>query len=358
MAKTMPHLEIVTDPVESAKSAGLRYVSDAKPGITRKRWRKGFRYFDAEGAQVRELETLARIKSLVIPPAWTDVWICTNPKGHLQATGRDARGRKQSRYHPRWREVRDETKYERMMAFGVALPTIRDRVEQDLARPALPREKILAAIVRLMETTLIRVGNIEYAKQNQSYGLTTMRGKHVRVDGSTITFKFQGKSGVRHAVDITDRRLAKIIQRCQDIPGYELFQYVDSEGEHHTIDSADVNDYLREATGQYFTAKDFRTWTGTVMACAKLQEFDVFESESEAKKNVVEIVKTVAARLGNTPSVCRKCYIHPLVIEAYMSGAFTKTRREQQSQESPRELQWEETVLMKLMQRVLKVAAA
>jgi DNA topoisomerase I len=286
------------------------------------------------------------------------VWICTNPKGHLQATGRDARGRKQSRYHPRWREVRDETKYERMMAFGAALPTIRDRVERDLARPALPREKILAAIVRLMETTLIRIGNIEYAKQNQSYGLTTMRGKHVRVDGSTITFKFQGKSGVRHAVDITDRRLAKIIQRCQDIPGYELFQYVDGEGEHHTIDSADVNDYLREATGQYFTAKDFRTWTGTVMACAKLHEFDVFESESEAKKNVVEIVKTVAARLGNTPSVCRKCYIHPLVIETYMNGAFTKTRREQQSEESPREPQWEETVLMKLMQRVLKVAAA
>ena len=185
-----------------------------------------------------------------------------------------------------------------------------------------------------------------------------MRGKHVRVDGSTITFKFQGKSGVRHAVDINDRRLAKIIQRCQEIPGYELFQYVDGEGEHHTIDSSDVNDYLREATGQYFTAKDFRTWTGTVMACTKLHEFDVFESESEAKKNVVEIVKTVAGRLGNTPSVCRKCYIHPLVIEAYLSGAITKTRREHQSEESPRELQWEETVLMKLMQRVLKLAAA
>jgi len=354
----MPHLEIVTDPVESAKSAGLRYVSDAKSGITRKRWRKGFRYFDAEGAQVSELETLARIKSLVIPPAWTDVWICPNPKGHLQATGRDAKGRKQSRYHPRWREVRDETKYERMMAFGAALPTIRDRVEQDLARPALPREKILAAIVRLMETTLIRVGNIEYAKQNQSYGLTTMRGKHVQVDGSTITFKFQGKSGVRHAVDITDRRLAKIIQRCQDIPGYELFQYVDGEGEHHTIDSSDVNDYLREATEQYFTAKDFRTWTGTVLACAKLHEFDVFESESKAKKNVVEIVKSVAARLGNTPSVCRKCYIHPLVIEAYMNGAFTKTVRAQQFEESPGGLQLEEIVLMKLMQRVLKLAAA
>ena len=358
LAKTMPHLEIVTDPVESAKSAGLRYVSDAKPGITRKRWRKGFRYFDAEGAQVSELETLARIKSLVIPPAWTEVWICPNPKGHLQATGRDAKGRKQSRYHPRWREVRDETKYERMMAFGAALPTIRDRVEQDLARPALPREKILAAIVRLMETTLIRVGNIEYAKQNQSYGLTTMRGKHVQVDGSTITFKFQGKSGVRHAVDITDRRLAKIIQRCQDIPGYELFQYVDGEGGHHTIDSSDVNDYLREATEQCFTAKDFRTWTGTVLACAKLHEFDVFESDSEAKKNVVEIVKSVAARLGNTPSVCRKCYIHPLVIEAYMNGAFTKTVREQQFEESPGGLQLEEIVLMKLMQRVLKLAAA
>ena len=335
MAKTKPHLEIVTDPVESAKNAGLRYVSDAKPGITRKRWRKGFRYFDAEGAQVRELETLTRIKSLVIPPAWNDVWICPNPKGHLQATGRDAKGRKQSRYHPRWREVRDETKYERMMAFGAVLPTIRERVEQDLARPALPREKILAAIVRLMETTLIRVGNVEYAKQNQSYGLTTMRGKHVRVDGSTIMFKFQGKSGVRHAVDITDRRLAKIIQRCQDIPGYELFQYVDGDGQHHTIDSADVNDYLREVTGQYFTAKDFRTWAGTVLACTRLYEFDVFESETEAKKNVVEIVKAVAARLGNTPSVCRKCYIHPAVIDAYMSGGFTKTVRKQRRRGAP-----------------------
>jgi DNA topoisomerase-1 len=358
LAKIKPHLEIVSDPVESAKSAGLRYDSDARPGIMRKRWRTGFRYFDAEGAQVHEPETLARIKSLVVPPAWNDVWICPNPKGHLQATGRDARGRKQSRYHPRWREVRDETKYERMMAFGAALPTIRERVEQDLAQPALPQEKILAAIVRLMETTLIRVGNVEYAKQNQSYGLTTMRGKHVRVDGSTITFKFQGKSGVRHTVDINDRRLARIIQRCQDIPGYELFQYVDGEGQHHTIDSADVNDYLRETTNQYFTAKDFRTWTGTVLACTKLHELDVFESETEAKKNVVEIVKAVAARLGNTPSVCRKCYVHPVVIDAYMRGAFTKTVRKPQSEESLRGLLWNEIVLMKLMQRVLKLAAA
>ena len=213
LAKTKPHLEIVTDPVESAKNAGLRYVSDAKPGITRKRWRKAFRYFDPDGTLVRDSETLARIKSLVIPPAWKDVWICPSPKGHLQVTGRDAKDREQSRYHPRWREVRDEIKYERLMAFGGVLPSIRERVEQDLARPALPREKILAAIVRLMETTLIRVGNVEYARQNQSYGLTTMRGKHVQVDGSTIIFKFQGKSGVRHAVDITDRRLARIIQQ-------------------------------------------------------------------------------------------------------------------------------------------------
>ena len=359
MAKPKPHLEIVTDPVESAKNAGLRYVSDAKPGITRKRLRKGFRYFDPEGTQVRESETLARINSLVIPPAWNDVWICPNPKGHLQATGRDARGRKQSRYHPRWREVRDETKYERLMAFGAVLPTIRKRVEEDLARPALPREKILAAIVRLMETTLIRVGNVEYAKQNQSYGLTTMRGKHVQVDGSTIMFKFQGKSGVRHAVDITDRRLARIIQRCQDIPGYELFQYVDGDGQHHTIDSADVNDYLREVTGQHLTAKDFRTWAGTVLACTRLYECEVFESETQAKKNVVEIVKAVAARLGNTPSVCRKCYIHPAVIDTYMSGGFTRTVWKHEGEESLEgELQWEEMLLMKLMRDVLRFTAA
>jgi DNA topoisomerase-1 len=358
LAKIKPRLEVVTDPVESAKNAGLRYVSDAKPGITRKRWRKSFRYFDAEGAQVRESETLIRIKSLVIPPAWNDVWICPNPKGHLQATGRDARGRKQSRYHPRWREVRDETKYERLMAFGAVLPRIRERVGQDLARPALPREKVLAAIVRLMETTLIRVGNVEYAKENQSYGLTTMRGKHVRVDGSTIMLKFHGKSGVRHAVDITDRRLARIIQRCQDIPGYELFQYVDSDGQHHTIDSADVNDYLREVTGQHVTAKDFRTWAGTVLACTRLYDFNVFESETEAKKNVVEIVKAVAARLGNTPSVCRKCYIHPAVIDTYMNGGFSKTLREHEAEESLKDLQPEETILMKLMERVLRLTAA
>ena len=221
---------VITDPVESAKAAGLRYVSDAQPGIHRRRQGTGFRYVDADGKPVRDKETLGRIKSLVIPPAWQDVWICANPKGHLQVTGRDARGRKQSRYHPRWREVRDETKYERMTIFGAALPTIRERVEHDLGLPGMPRHKVLAAIVRLMEATLIRVGNEEYARENHSYGLTTMRNKHVEVEGSSVTFKFQGKSGVRHTVDINDRRLARIIQRCQDIPGYELFQYIDSDG--------------------------------------------------------------------------------------------------------------------------------
>jgi DNA topoisomerase I len=315
---------VISVNADSAKAAGLRYVSDAKPGIQRKRSGSGFRYIDRDGKPLRETETLARIKSLVIPPAWTDVWICPVPNGHLQATGRDARGRKQSRYHPRWREVRDETKYQHVMTFGKALPGIRDHVEQDLALSGLPRPKILATIVRLMETTLIRVGNEEYARTNKSYGLTTMRGKHVEVRGSAITFSFQGKSGVHHAIDLDDRRLAKIVRRCQDLPGYELFQYLDADGERHTVDSTDVNDYLREMTGQDFTAKDFRTWAGTVLACAALQELEAFESQTQAKKNVLEAIKTVAVRLGNTPSVCRKCYVHPAVVECYMAGELVK----------------------------------
>jgi DNA topoisomerase I len=354
-------LEIVTDPVESAKAAGLRYVSDTRPGLRRRRSGKGFRYVDAEGKTVRDKETLARIKSLVIPPAWTGVWICPNPKGHLQATGRDARGRKQSRYHPRWREVRDETKYERMMIFGAALPTIRERVEQDLGMPGLPRPKVLATIVRLMEVTLIRVGNEEYARQNQSYGLTTMRNKHVAVDGSTVTFHFQGKSRVQHTVDITDRRLARIVQRCQDIPGYELFQYVDKDGTRHSVDSADVNEYLREIAGQEFTAKDFRTWAGSVLACEMLWEFEKFESETEAKKNVVQAIKQVATRLGNTPSVCRKCYVHPVVLDCYMSGAMLDgVKRQVQEEEAgePAALRRQEEALLKLLRRQVEKAVA
>ena len=362
-------MEPALDPAESAKAAGLRYVSDGKPGIARKKWRNGFRYFDADGVLVKDAETLGRIKSLVIPPAWADVWICANPKGHLQATGRDARGRKQSRYHPRWREVRDETKYERMLIFGAALPAIRAQVGHDLARQGLPREKILATIVRLMEITLIRVGNVEYARENKSYGLTTMRGKHVQVDGSTVTFKFQGKSGVKHTIDIDDRRLARILQRCQDIPGYELFQYMDSDGTHHTVDSADVNDYLREVSGQYFTAKDFRTWAGSVLACRMLEEFEAFGSETQAKRNVVEAIKAVAARLGNTPSVCRKCYVHPAVLDTYMTGAI-KPRvkkeledleqmvRSSESESNSEKLREEELALIKLLQQRVELAAA
>jgi DNA topoisomerase-1 len=361
MAKRKQARGVVTDPVESAKAAGLRYVSDTQPGIHRRRRGTGFQYIDTDGKPVRDKETLARIKSLVIPPAWRDVWICTNPKGHLQVTGRDARGRKQSRYHPRWREVRDETKYERMTIFGAALPGIRERVEHDLSAPGMPRQKILATIVRLMEVTLIRVGNEEYARENHSYGLTTMRNKHVQVDGSSITFKFQGKSGVRHTVDINDRRLARIVQRCQDIPGYELFQYIDSEGAHRSVDSADVNEYLREMTNQDFTAKDFRTWAGTVLACTMLQEFEAFESQTQAKKNVVQAIKDVAARLGNTPSVCRKCYVHPAVLDSYFSGAMIKTVKkhvEEETTESPHALRQEEVALLHLLQKRLALAAA
>jgi DNA topoisomerase I len=360
MPRKKERLEIVSDPEESAKAAGLRYVTDTRPGIQRKPWRKKFRYFNPDGTALRDTDTLARIKSLVVPPAWTDVWICPNPKGHLQVTGRDARGRKQSRYHPRWREVRDETKYERMMIFGAALPKIRECIEHDLSLPGLPRQKVLATIVRLMETTLIRVGNEEYARQNHSYGLTTMRNKHVDVDGSTVTFSFQGKSGVKHTVDITDRRIAKIVQRCQDIPGYELFQYVDKDGTQHSIDSADVNEYLREISEQDFTAKDFRTWAGSVLACELLYEFEAFDSQTQAKRNVVQAIKSVASRLGNTPSVCRKCYVHPAVLDSYMSGAMLKTvKRQVQGQKSDsQELQEQELDLLDLLRRQIDRAVA
>jgi DNA topoisomerase I len=354
-------LEIVTDHAESAKMAGLRYVSDTVSGIRRKRAGKGFYYIDAEGKRVGDKETLSRIKSLVIPPAWTGVWICPNPKGHLQATGRDARGRKQSRYHSRWREVRDETKYERMMIFGAALPMIRERVEQDVGLPGLPRLKVLATIVRLMETTLIRVGNEAYARQNGSYGLTTLRNKHVNVDGSTVTFHFQGKSRVEHTIDITDRRLARIVRRCHDIPGYELFQYVDKNGTRHSVDSADVNEYLREISGEDFTAKDFRTWAGSVLACELLWELEKFESETEAKRNVVKAIKQVAARLGNTPSVCRKCYVHPVVLDSYMSRALmdgVKRRAEEQEVGEPAALRRQEEALLKLLRRQVEKAVA
>jgi DNA topoisomerase-1 len=347
------------DPLQSAKDAGLRYVTDAKPGFTRKRHGRSFRYFDTEGSPLKDAAVLARIRSLVIPPAWKDVWICPSSNGHLQATGRDARRRKQSRYHPRWREVRDETKYERMLSFGAMLPGVRQRVEHDISQSGLAQTKVLATIVRLMETTCIRVGNTEYARKNHSYGLTTMRNRHVHIDGADITFRFEGKSGVEHTVDVHDRRLAKIIQRCQDIPGYELFQYVDDAGERHTIDSSDVNTYLREISGQDFTAKDFRTWAGSVAACALLRELEPFASPTQAKKNLVGVIKDVASQLGNTPSVCRKCYVHPAVLDIYLDGgmeaAFRRKVRSGISKPS-KSLQKEERALMHLLQLSMRPA--
>jgi DNA topoisomerase-1 len=306
------------NPVEAARDAGLRYTNDRQPGYHRVTHGDTIRYLTHDGKVLRDKAALARIKSLVIPPAWVDVWITPYANGHLQCTGRDARSRKQSRYHPHWREVRDGTKYERMAQFARALPGIRRRVQHDLALRGLPREKILATVVRLMEETHIRVGNEEYARTNKSYGLTTMRNRHVDVHGSKITFDFLGKSRVHHTVDLRDKRLAKILKDCSELPGHELFQYVDEEGNRHSISSHDVNDYLREITGEHFTAKDFRTWAGSVLCADLLQGFEAATTITQAKKNVVQAIAQVASQLGNTPSVCRKCYVHPAVLEAYM----------------------------------------
>jgi DNA topoisomerase-1 len=305
------------DPPAAAKAAGLRYVNDTRPGIRR----KDGKFFDAAGAPVTDEATLARIKALVIPPAWTDVWICPQATGHLQATGRDAKGRKQYRYHAKWRTVRDDVKYERMLNFGKALPAIRAEVDRALKLPGLPREKVLATIVYLLEATMMRIGNEEYARTNKSFGLTTLHNRHVKVEGSDIAFHFRGKSGVFHDIELHDRRLAKIIARTRELPGQELFQYIDKDGARHSVDSSDVNDYLRTITGEEYTAKDFRTWSGTVLAALALQEFEKFDSETQAKKNIVRAIESVAARLGNTPSICRKCYVHPAVLEAYLEGS-------------------------------------
>ncbi len=314
-----------SEPRVSAKEAGLVYISDTKPGITRKRAGRGFRYTGPDGEQVRDKETLARIKSLAIPPAWTNVWICLRPNGHIQATGRDDRGRKQYRYHPKWNEVRGENKYGRMIAFGKALPRISERVEQDLALPGLPREKVLATVVRLLETTLIRVGNEEYARSNHSFGLTTMRNRHAKVDGSQLRFKFKGKSGKTWSIGITDRRLARIVRRCQELPEQELFEYIDDDAARHPIDSEDVNNYLREIAGEDFTAKDFRTWAGTVAAATALHDMGLAASSAQAKRNVVQAIELVSERLGNTPAICRKSYVHPAVLNSYLDGSLFKT---------------------------------
>jgi DNA topoisomerase-1 len=347
-----------SDPPAAAKAAGLRYVNDARPGIRRERDGEGLRYYDAKGERIDDEDILKRIKSLAIPPAWTDVWICPHANGHLQATGRDAKGRKQYRYHPKWRDARDEVKYERMIKFGQALPAIRREVDRALKLPGLPREKVLATIVYLLEATMMRVGNEEYARTNKSFGLTTLRDRHVRIDGSDVEFRFRGKSGVYHKVKVHDRRLARIIQRSRDLPGQELFQYLDDSGETHTVDSADVNEYLRSITGEDYTAKDFRTWSGTVLAALALQEFEKFDSAAQAKKNIVRAIESVAEKLGNTPSICRKCYVHPAVLDAYLEGTVLealRSRTEEELVEDLHALQPEEAaVLAMLQQRLLR----
>jgi DNA topoisomerase-1 len=320
-------LRAAADPRRAARAADLAYVSDSAPGIRRVRSGRGFRYVGPDGGPLRDPRELQRIRALAVPPAWRDVWICPDPHGHIQAVGRDARGRRQYRYHPRWRQLRDEAKFSRMVAFGRALPLIRARVDEALAKTRLSREKVLALVLRLLEITLIRVGNEEYARDNASFGLTTLRRRHVAVTGEQLRFRFKGKSGKEHAFGIRDRRLSRIVKRCQELPGQELFRYVDGAGRRRAIGSTDVNAYLRALSGRDFTAKDFRTWAGTVRAAYALRALAPFASGREAKRNVARAVESVAARLGNTPAICRRCYIHPVVVDSYLDGRLRRALR-------------------------------
>lgn len=333
--------------IESAKAAHLRYVSDDMPGIRREKHGEHFAYYAPDGSKIDDEKELARIRALAVPPAYTDVWICPIANGHIQATARDARGRKQYRYHKRWRETRDENKYERMIAFAQALPKIRKRIENDLALPGLPREKVLATIVQLLETTAIRVGNDEYAKDNNSFGLTTLRNRHAKIEGSNVRFTFRGKSGVRHALDLRDRRLARIVRQCQDLPGQQLFEYLEDDGTNRAIDSSDVNDYIRKIAGDDFSAKDFRTWAGTVTCALLLTQETVEETASDRKQRVVSVIKDVAKRLGNTPAICRKCYVHPAIVDAFMEAGRLAPVRALRAREG---LQAEELLVLALLQ--------
>jgi len=352
-----PALELVQDPVESAEAAGLRYVSDTMPGIRRKRAGAGFSYLGVDGKTIRNSTELARIRSLAIPPAYTDVWICPSPNGHIQATGRDARGRKQYRYHPKWREKRDETKFGRILAFSDSLPRIRRQLERDLSKLGLPREKVLATVVRLLDCTGIRVGNDEYARTNRSFGLTTLQDRHVEVSGSNIRFEFRGKSGKSHRVSLSDRRLAKIVQRCQEIPGEDLFQYVDDEGVRQTITSGDVNDYLRAISGQDFTAKDFRTWSGTKLAVTALAEIGACTSQRQAKANILRAIDSVAEQLNNTRAVCRKYYVHPCVLDAYTEGTMLDILQNGTKQQAESQLDSQEAAVVRLLRQQLDLAS-
>ena len=353
-----PKLE--ADPEVSAQLAGLHYVHDDEPGILRKPWGKGFSYVKPDGSRVTDKAEKEQLKSLAIPPAYTDVWICTSPKGHILATGRDDKGRKQYIYHPKWREVRDKAKYNRMIAFGEILPELRQRVEKDMAQPGLGRDKVLATVVKLLETTLIRVGNAQYAQNNESYGLTTIRKKHVEVHGNTVTFDFTGKSGKEWHIELEDERIAAIISECEDTPGYELFKYFDENGERVDVESAHVNEYLHRISGQEITAKDFRTWAGTVLAALALEEFEAFDSETQAKKNVVRAIERVAKQLGNTPTIARQSYVHPQVIDAYMDGSLRESlkQRAEKKLKKLRGLQPEEAAVLAFLKARLEESDA
>lgn len=347
---------VIVDPQEAAEQAGLLYVTDARPGITRRKAGKGFAYRLPNGERVTDAKTLGRIRKLAIPPAYTDVWICPSARGHIQATGRDAKGRKQYRYHETFRAVRDSTKYEHMLEFAAALPAIRKMVDAHMALKGLPREKVLATIVHLLETTMIRVGNEDYAKENKSFGLTTLRNRHVAVEGAELRFSFKGKSGKQWKLGLKDRRVAKIVKASQDLPGQHLFQYLDGEGGQHEVSSGDINAYLREISGRDITAKDFRTWAGTVLAAMALAEYERVDSEAAAKKNIRAAIEAVASRLGNTPTVCRKCYIHPEIFESYLSDALVLEARaevEQALREELAHFKPEEAVVLAFLQRRL-----
>ena len=348
--------ENIVDPRDAAETAGLTYVSDEEPGIRRKKSGKGFTYLKPDGSKVTDKATLDRIRSLAIPPAYTDVWICAKANGHIQATGRDAKGRKQYRYHPAFREVRESTKYEHMLEFAQGLPAIRKTIDEHMSLRGLPREKVLATVVHLLENTLIRVGNVDYVKQNKSYGLTTLRDPHVKVEGGELRFQFKGKSGKTWKLQVKDRRIARIVKACQDLPGQDLFQYLDENGEQQSITSADVNAYLKEITGRDITAKDFRTWAGTVLAALALAEFEEFDNQAKAKKNIRAAIEKVAGRLGNTPSICRKCYVHPEVFSSYLDGELLleiKEEIETELREDLPSLKPEEAAVLTLLQERL-----
>jgi DNA topoisomerase-1 len=333
--------------------AGLRYVRDEQPGIHRRRRGSGFVYLGVDGKIIRNATVLDRIRALAVPPAWTNVWICPDPRGHVQATGRDGKGRKQYRYHATWRAHRDETKFDRLQAFAEVLPLIRRRTNADLAQPGLPRTKVLATIVQLLEKSLIRVGNEEYVRQNQSFGLTTLRARHVRVNGGTLRFQFRGKSGVRHSVDVNDRRLARVVKQCRELPGQELFQYIDEADDAQVVDSGDINGYLKDITGQDFTAKDFRTWAGTVLAATALREVPPPETKRQTERHVNVAIEAVAGLLGNTPTVCRKSYVHPGVVDAYRDGtmAAVSSRKPKASARVPG-LRADEVALLALLKHL------